>query len=1702
MKLRSVLALSVILVVPFSVPSFVSGVLADRGELDKITRAISQKNSRWTEQQTSISSLTSGERKKRLGSKYPPFSLTERVLIRTSPSLPVRLDWRNYSGTNYVTPVKDQGDCGACWAFAVSAALESKVLITRNIPNALIDLSEQVLTSCSNAGNCDAGYINLASDFISNYGLPPEDCAPYTASNRSCANGYPGWASKAYTVPGWSLVAPNVAAIRDALYSYGPLVALMAVNTDFFYYGSGIYSHAWGDFEGYHAALIVGYDDAEQSFIVKGSWGAEWGEAGYFRIAYNEISSQTVFGCWLLAYNSEIPSDFPTVEGIPRSAGGSAAEGTIDSVSTNNATTTGQETSLIFQNGTKQEDSTSIENDSGIPSTSAIGTSANQSVARTGTEGHPVIGYTSQMEVIDGQPQMLLKESQTLLAAGGCGGPYTWSIVRGSGTLSALIGDSITYTAPAANTYCEYTPTIRLVDSCGYSGLLTIAVTQFNNPGEIALKTWEPFASCSCLGDSSCNCFLLKKQYNCQSEKITECVAGTQSNNTNGGPSCGHCMEDWLFSNCGTEAPYARLLAIGREDFRTNVMKYYSCCPARLLSRLGSPTDPGTHDIGGSCPNDPRSPNADWESAANVKTGNLYFSSNVAGLTLTYNSLDSYNGPLGKKWTHDYNLKLLIPVSHTNTIRLKTHDGNIIFFSLVGSTYYPDAISGDTSQIARNPDASFTRTFKSGLIQHFNHTGSLISITDRNGNMTVLAYSGNDLVRITDPNGRITTITATDGKIASIVDAGGRAYSLNYTDGLLTSVSGPVGYSWQYTYDVNGLMQTKTDPGGNTINYEYYTNGWMKKTIAPDGTRSMTYTHPGTAIITEKDGSSWTYQYDHTYSVKTQKTDPLGNTTTYFYDQKRNLTSTMEPDGSTTSYIYDTNGNVTSVTLKDPQGAVVSHISYEYNSMNLIMRSTDPKGDVTSYGYNTKGNLTSVVAPVGTTLFQYDVRGNVTAMADPNNRTTLFAYDAQNNLTSITDPLGNATSFTYDTVGNRLTMTEPMGQITRFFYNALDQLTQVTDPKGNVTAFTYDYRGKVLSTTDANGRPTRYEYNYRGQLTRITDALNKLTQLSYGPASCGSGCGGAEKVTSLTDALNHTTRYDYDLAGRLIKETDPNNRETDLTRDARGRLLTRTKPDGRTITYTYDAANRLTRKQYPDGSTSQYQYDASGNMTYAGNAAIAYSFAYDASNRLSGVTDSNSRTIQYQYDPAGNRTATITPENRTIAYSYDAARRLTAISADNLTFAFGYDVNSRRTGLSMPNGSAAAYAYDNNGNLIRIRHTGQGDSVLAEINYTYDPVDNRLTQTDTATPGTESAGTEIMTHGTANELLMLNTTTYGYDPNGNRNRKTETAGETIYVYDDEHRLVRVEKNGGTQLTTYTYDPLGRRIEKNVNGTVTRYLYDGEDILLEYDQAGTVITRYIHGPGIDEPLTMERNGELYYYHADDLGSIIVLTNSTGTVVQSYRYDAFGNILNGMPTVVQPYTYAAREYDPETGLYFYRARYYDPKAGRFITKDPIGFAGGINVYAYVNNNPVRYIDPMGLYNEDVHLYDTFHIGVSVGISPRTADAIAMYNNLVDERYPVIYYSNRKNWHFVTQQRVAVLLNNAFSSCDTEAFGEALHSLQDYYSHTLQGYKPFLGHMTNPDAPDVPANNLNLYNQMLVAIKNAVKQFKDKCLCGPAK
>jgi RHS repeat-associated protein len=167
--------------------------------------------------------------------------------------------------------------------------------------------------------------------------------------------------------------------------------------------------------------------------------------------------------------------------------------------------------------------------------------------------------------------------------------------------------------------------------------------------------------------------------------------------------------------------------------------------------------------------------------------------------------------------------------------------------------------------------------------------------------------------------------------------------------------------------------------------------------------------------------------------------------------------------------------------------------------------------------------------------------------------------------------------------------------------------------------------------------------------------------------------------------------------------------------------------------------------------------------------------------------------------------------------------------------------------------------------------------------------------------------------------------------------------------------------------SYTYDAAGRRVQKAVDGqTTTKYVYDGDHCIAEYDGSGSLLRKYIYGPRVDEPICMiETAGSAtYYYHFDGLGSVVALTNSSGSAVQLYEYSVYGQVAASDPNHPNRFLFTGREFDKDTGLYYYRARYYNPEIGRFLQTDPIGCAAGINWYAHCGNNPLMFIDPFGL------------------------------------------------------------------------------------------------------------------------------------------
>jgi C1A family cysteine protease len=304
--------------------------------LTQLHQEIHARGAIWQAGETSMSRLSSEEQRMRLGSIRSPNRGKGKVFSAMTPTyaLSPTIDWRN-NGGNYVSGVRNQGSCGSCWAFAATAALESYTMISKRQPNSDLDLSEQVTVSCSGAGSCAGGSPDGASNFFVSTGIPGENCYPYTGTNGTCGTACANWNASAYKLKSWSWVQATggqtaVDAVKAALTDHGPLLMTMAVYGDFFSYYGGVYTHVSGSLAGYHAVLTVGYDDANQCFIVKNSWGTYWGESGFFRIAYSEITGASEFGYETIAYEGNDPPPPPptcnyTSSKLFSSAGGSGA---------------------------------------------------------------------------------------------------------------------------------------------------------------------------------------------------------------------------------------------------------------------------------------------------------------------------------------------------------------------------------------------------------------------------------------------------------------------------------------------------------------------------------------------------------------------------------------------------------------------------------------------------------------------------------------------------------------------------------------------------------------------------------------------------------------------------------------------------------------------------------------------------------------------------------------------------------------------------------------------------------------------------------------------------------------------------------------------------------------------------------------------------------------------------------------------------------------------------------------------------------------------------------------------------------------------------------------------------------------------------------------------------------------------------------
>jgi RHS repeat-associated protein len=597
-------------------------------------------------------------------------------------------------------------------------------------------------------------------------------------------------------------------------------------------------------------------------------------------------------------------------------------------------------------------------------------------------------------------------------------------------------------------------------------------------------------------------------------------------------------------------------------------------------------------------------------------------------------------------------------------------------------------------------------------------------------------------------------------------------------------------------------------------------------------------------------------------------------------------------------------------------------------TFNQVKTITDPPGHTTTLVYDTNGNVRSIQDELGNHVdMTYDSAGRkltTKAFDGTTPLTTTYLYDGSD-LVAVRDPLNRLTEFFPDAAGRVVTQKQPLGRFTRTEYDAVDRVTKVTDAQGNVSQWTYDGNGNNLAFTDDKGQVTTFTYDPRDRLETKTNALLKLWT------------------------------YDYDLAGNLLFTKNPRGYVTGHLYDALhrhtqtgfGATTTVAPVYGGTIVYGYDAANRLTSAQD----------SVNGTLTRA------YDDRFDTVRQESGPQG----TVTYTYYADGQR-ETMTPSGgTTVTYSYDGGHRLTQIQqaagvgggplpATAQTVGFGYDTATRLTTLTLPNGMTQNYDHDNAGQLLAIVNKLANATAAGDLSHAYNAVGER-----TATGGTlarlgQPAAIASQQYDINNRLVVSGGVAQSYDNNGNLTND----GVHTYGWNPRDQLVAV---GGANTASYAYDAFGRRRAASINGVVTVYLHDGwNPIQLKAGNAGAVIENRLYGLGLDDLYARTRNGVTESYLTDALGSTVELRNAAQAKTVEYTYGPYGTTTSSVAST-NKMKYTGREQDLND-LYYYRNRYYKPSTGRFISEDPIGLEGGINLYGYVGGNPVNAVDPLGL------------------------------------------------------------------------------------------------------------------------------------------
>lgn len=827
-----------------------------------------------------------------------------------------------------------------------------------------------------------------------------------------------------------------------------------------------------------------------------------------------------------------------------------------------------------------------------------------------------------------------------------------------------------------------------------------------------------------------------------------------------------------------------------------------------------------------------------------------------------------------------------------------------------------------------------------------------------------------------------------------------------------------------YIYDdVTGRIN-KTIKDNEITNYSYSTgsegdivevtkaleNGKLAKTVTVLGIETgRAYPTVVKTCYTNESNVSTQVKLTKTYNMLfgqvESETDDKGSTTTYEYDQSGILRQIRLPDIFKDREAYSVRKVIwyselyREPTTPDKNHATICVTSWDlYTDMLFASEGIYNKRE--SY-YDAFGNLVlqQLWDPktnkwILEKRYRHDNFGRPVSFTDAEGNRTDYAYDAWGRVDEILGDSGNLYKKAYDVLSRKESSYIISGNdINRFRTNpndnslkqnvletAMDQWGRVIERKGypNWPAvdgvvserFTYDLVGSIKTYINPDGYATKYQYDSFDRLKQVENPLSEVTVYGY------TKLGQLNLVTQKEGAKTYNQRKEFDELGNLKKSTDPGGISDMFTYNGLGQLVKKLDPNRVAFTFDYDRHNRLVAKSAnADRISFDYGMQPFGVQTaqsYQASALINELFyTYNSDGTVQAVQneqDGYINSVNYKYDKTGKVLSVQDPFSFSTSYSYDG-NRVCNVSIDGTEQSFQYEYypSGKVKSITYPEGSGLKTLFEYDG-LARVKEVVnlKDGQVLSGFAYTYDSNGNIVTVTD-------ATGTTTYGYDKLNRLISVNgprgNAVYTYDSRGNRKTDksslTTVKDDVYYEYNVWNQLEHVKD--AVYSVDFTYDSIGLRTKKTTADETIRYHYNtGGKVIAESDADNMLIAHYAWGP---DRLLMkkEADGSKYYYLYNGHGDVVQIVDINGNVVNQYQYDEWGNITDQTEMIQNSFKYAGEQYDDETGLYYLRARYYDPSVGRFINKDT--YEGDItnplslNLYTYVVNNPLIYVDPSG-------------------------------------------------------------------------------------------------------------------------------------------